>query len=154
MEKCSSSYYLEGHCSTDTNTNTNTEADNSFGLNSGSSWAVKRAIKLVQSDDLDFKLLGAREIRRLTKTSQRCRRLLSDSVEPLVSMLRTHDSSEACEASLLALLNLAVKDESYVSLFTFFSQRNLYFFVVFNILIFLVMVMNLMQIMNIWFEIN
>lgn len=111
MENCSSSSSLESHCSTDTNT----EADNSPGLISGSSWAVIQALKLVQSKDLYSKLQGAREIRRLTKTSQRCRRLLSDSVGPLVSMLRTHDSPEAHEASLRALLNLAVKDEKYVS---------------------------------------
>lgn len=73
--------------------------------------AVRRALLLVQSDDLDSKLEGAREIRRLTKTSQRCRRLLSDSVAPLTSMLRVRDSPEANESALLALLNLAVRDE-------------------------------------------
>ncbi|KAK4277971.1 hypothetical protein QN277_015884 [Acacia crassicarpa] len=72
--------------------------------------AVRRALQLLQSDDQDFKLQAARDIRRLTKTSQRCRRQLSQAVGPLVSMLR-FDSSESHEPALLALLNLAVKDE-------------------------------------------
>ncbi|KAI9116190.1 hypothetical protein K1719_013120 [Acacia pycnantha] len=58
----------------------------------------------------DFKLKAARDIRRLTKTSLRCRRQLSQAVGPSVSMLR-FDSSESHEPALLALLNLAVKDE-------------------------------------------
>ncbi|CAN6570097.1 unnamed protein product [Malus baccata var. baccata] len=74
--------------------------------------AVHRALELIQSDDQDSKLQGAQEIRRLTKTSQRCRRQLSDSVGPLVSMLRLRDSPESHESALLALLNLAVKDET------------------------------------------
>ncbi|KAK1439069.1 hypothetical protein QVD17_04884 [Tagetes erecta] len=54
---------------------------------------------------------AAKEIRRLTKTSQRCRRQFSPAIRPLVSMLCSH-SPEANEVALLALLNLAVKDES------------------------------------------
>jgi vacuolar protein 8 len=56
------------------------------------------------------KLEAAREIRRLTKTSHRSRRQFSAAVEPLVGMLCV-DSDELNEAALLALLNLAVKDE-------------------------------------------
>ncbi|XP_062004534.1 U-box domain-containing protein 2 [Rosa rugosa] len=74
--------------------------------------SVRRALELIQSDDHAFKLQGAQEIRRLTKTSQRCRRQLSDSVGPLVSMLRVHDSPDFHESALLALLNLAVKDDT------------------------------------------
>ena len=37
-------------------------------------------------------LQAAREIRRLTKTSQRCRRQLAEAVKPLVSMLRSSES--------------------------------------------------------------
>lgn len=76
------------------------------------SLAVRRALQLIQSDDPDSKLQAARDIRRLTKTSQRCRRHLSDAVGPLVSMLR-FDSPDAHEPALLALLNLAVKDVKY-----------------------------------------
>ena len=99
----------------------NSEADNnmtrpiSSSSSSSSSSAVQRALLLIQSDDSDSKLQAAREIRRLTKTSQRCRRQLSEAVKPLVSMLRVRvDSPESQpqhEAALLALLNLAVKDE-------------------------------------------
>ncbi|KAM7268860.1 hypothetical protein ACFE04_011026 [Oxalis oulophora] len=77
-----------------------------------SSSAVHRALQLIQSDDHDLKLEGAKEIRRLTKTSQRCRRQLADSINPLVHMLKTNDSVHLYhESALLALLNLAVKDE-------------------------------------------
>ncbi|KAI9078684.1 hypothetical protein K1719_039364 [Acacia pycnantha] len=65
---------------------------------------------LCQSNDPDFKLQAARDIRQLTKTSLRCRRQLSQAVGPSVSTLR-FDSSESHEPALLALLNLAVKDE-------------------------------------------
>ncbi|KAJ8761774.1 hypothetical protein K2173_004585 [Erythroxylum novogranatense] len=78
---------------------------------SSSATAVRRALHLVHSEDLDSKLEGAREIRRLAKTSQRCRRQLSEAVKPLVSMLRFHGSSESHESALLALLNLAVQNE-------------------------------------------
>ncbi|KAL8266165.1 hypothetical protein R6Q59_003509 [Mikania micrantha] len=54
---------------------------------------------------------AAKEIRRLTKTSHRCRRQFSSAIRPLVSMLCSQ-SPEANEAALLALLNLAVKDET------------------------------------------
>ncbi|PRQ45625.1 putative aminoacyltransferase, E1 ubiquitin-activating enzyme [Rosa chinensis] len=74
--------------------------------------SVRRALELIQSDDHALKLEGAQEIRRLTKTSQRCRRQLSDSVGPLVSMLRLHGSPDFHESALLALLNLAVKDDT------------------------------------------
>lgn len=68
-------------------------------------------LHLTQSNDLDSKIKAATEIRRLTKTSHRCRRRLSAAVPPLVDMLRS-DYGEAHEAALLALLNLAVKDEA------------------------------------------
>jgi vacuolar protein 8 len=79
--------------------------------------AVCRALLLIQSDDLSLKIEAAKEIRRLTKTSQRCRRQLADAVKPLVCMLRVgDDDSVEKESALLALLNLAVKDEKYVIL--------------------------------------
>ncbi|KAJ7000417.1 hypothetical protein D5086_008446 [Populus alba] len=75
--------------------------------------AVCRALLLIQSDDLSLKIEAAKEIRRLTKTSQRCRRQLADAVKPLVCMLRVgDDDSVENESALLALLNLAVKDET------------------------------------------
>ncbi|RVW24869.1 U-box domain-containing protein 4 [Vitis vinifera] len=73
--------------------------------------AVNRTLHLLQSDDPDSQIQAAKEIRRLTKTSQKCRRQLSPAVRPLVSMLRL-DSLDSNEAALLALLNLAVKDEN------------------------------------------
>ncbi|KAL2333241.1 hypothetical protein Fmac_014454 [Flemingia macrophylla] len=72
--------------------------------------AVRRALQLLNSGDPDLRLQAARDIRRLTKTSHRCRRQLAEAVPPLVSMLRL-DSPDSHEPALLALLNLAVKDE-------------------------------------------
>ncbi|MED6207286.1 hypothetical protein PIB30_034386 [Stylosanthes scabra] len=72
--------------------------------------AVRRALQLLYSGDPELRVQAARDIRRLTKTSHRCRRQLSEAVGPLVSMLRV-DSPESHEPALLALLNLAVKDE-------------------------------------------
>lgn len=72
--------------------------------------AVRRALQLLKSGVPELRLQAARDIRKLTKTSQRCRRQLSEAVGTLVSMLRV-DSVESHEPALLALLNLAVKDE-------------------------------------------
>ncbi|XP_010558679.1 PREDICTED: U-box domain-containing protein 3-like isoform X2 [Tarenaya hassleriana] len=76
-----------------------------------SSAAVQRALRLIGSNDPDSRFFAASEIRRLTKTSQRYRRHLSQAVESLVSMLRADSPESHHEAALLALLNLAVKDE-------------------------------------------
>ncbi|KAM7529832.1 hypothetical protein LguiB_033242 [Lonicera macranthoides] len=73
--------------------------------------ALHYTLRLINSDDTSSKLEAAREIRRLTKTSHRCRRHFSAAVRPLVHMLRS-DSDEINEAALFALLNLAVKDET------------------------------------------
>lgn len=54
---------------------------------------------------------AAREVRRLTRASARHRRKLAGAVEPLVAMLRSGAPDGAGEAALLALLNLAVRDE-------------------------------------------
>nr|GMD57065.1 U-box domain-containing protein 2 isoform X2 [Ipomoea batatas] len=78
---------------------------------SGSSSVVAQTLRLVQSDDPDAKVRAAREIRRLTKTSQRYRRLFCNAVAPLVDMLRS-SAVESNQAALLALLNLAVKDDA------------------------------------------
>lgn len=79
-------------------------------LPSSSSSAVNQTLLLLQSDDIGPRVRAAKEIRRLTKTSQRSRRQFSAAVEPLVDMLAS-DSADANEAALAALLNLAVKDE-------------------------------------------
>ncbi|XP_051127444.1 U-box domain-containing protein 4-like [Andrographis paniculata] len=75
-----------------------------------SSYTANQALVLLQSEDEEARVEAAKEIRRLTKTSQRYRRYLSAAVGPLVDMLRC-GSDEAKEAGLAALLNLAVKDE-------------------------------------------
>ncbi|XP_051117897.1 U-box domain-containing protein 3 [Andrographis paniculata] len=72
---------------------------------------VDETMLLLRSDDLDSRLQAAKNIRRLTKTSQRYRRHFCGAVEPLAEMLLC-DSAEANEAALAALLNLAVKDET------------------------------------------
>ncbi|XP_059297747.1 U-box domain-containing protein 7-like [Lycium ferocissimum] len=72
--------------------------------------SVYQTLILIQSDDPTLKVEAAKEIRRLTKTSKRYRRYFSNAVKPLVDMLSSN-SFEYEEAALLALLNLAVKDE-------------------------------------------
>ncbi|CAL5369270.1 unnamed protein product [Camellia sinensis] len=73
--------------------------------------AVDQTLLLIHSDDPSSQIHAAQEIRRLTKTSHRFRRHFSSAVPPLVLMLRS-SSPSATEAALLALLNLAVKDET------------------------------------------
>ncbi|XP_039122667.1 U-box domain-containing protein 4-like [Dioscorea cayenensis subsp. rotundata] len=72
--------------------------------------AMEGIMEGIFSEDVDRRIGAAKEIRRLTKTSTKHRQQLSGSIEPLVSMLRCGDP-EATEAAILALLNLAVKDE-------------------------------------------
>lgn len=76
--------------------------------------AVVHSLLLLIQDDNNpcSRIEAAKEIRRLTKTSQRCRKQFSSAIKPLVSMLRLEGDEEANEAALLALLNLAVKDET------------------------------------------
>ncbi|CAH8360054.1 unnamed protein product [Eruca vesicaria subsp. sativa] len=78
---------------------------------SSSSASIQRILSLIRSEDPESRLFAAREIRRLTKTSHRCRRHFSQAVEPLVAMLRLDSDESHHEAALLALLNLAVKYE-------------------------------------------
>ncbi|KAL4582444.1 hypothetical protein LXL04_006993 [Taraxacum kok-saghyz] len=75
--------------------------------------SITHTLSLIQDNNHDpfTKIQAAKEIRRLTKTSQRCRRQFSDAILPLVSMLQS-PSVEAKAAALLALLNLAVQDET------------------------------------------
>lgn len=88
-----------------------TDADTSAASSpSSSSSTVNHTLLLLQSDDLAARMDAAKEIRRLTKTSQRYRRHFSVAVAPLVQMLRGQ-SADANEAALAALLNLAVKDD-------------------------------------------
>uniref|UniRef100_A0A0D6R9K0 U-box domain-containing protein n=1 Tax=Araucaria cunninghamii TaxID=56994 RepID=A0A0D6R9K0_ARACU len=62
--------------------------------------------------DGETRTQAAREIRRLTKNSEKSRAYLAAGgvIAPLVSMLQS-DDAEAQEAALLALLNLAVRNE-------------------------------------------
>ncbi|GLU10684.1 hypothetical protein SLE2022_274700 [Rubroshorea leprosula] len=77
----------------------------------GATSAVHHVLHLIKSDDPDSKLQAAKDIRCLTKTWQRCRALLSDAIKPLVSMLQADSPPSHHESALLALHNLAVKDE-------------------------------------------
>lgn len=88
---------------------TGASSDNDTPRSSSSS-KVNETLQLIQSDAVELRVEAAKEIRRLTKTEQRYRRHFSTAVKPLADMLR-YDSPEANEAALLALLNLAVKDE-------------------------------------------
>jgi len=71
--------------------------------------ALQALVDRVRAGEVD----AAREVRRLTRASARHRRKLAAAVDPLVAMLRSA-APEAGEAALLALLNLAVRDERCV----------------------------------------
>ncbi|KAG9129750.1 hypothetical protein Leryth_015456 [Lithospermum erythrorhizon] len=73
--------------------------------------ANQTMILLAESNDSNSKVKAAGEIRRLTKSSERYRRELSEAIIPLVDMLRSH-FIQLNEAALPALLNLAVKDHT------------------------------------------
>ncbi|KAL0381452.1 UNVERIFIED_CONTAM: hypothetical protein Sangu_0209500 [Sesamum angustifolium] len=72
---------------------------------------VAQTLMLLESDDPNLRVQAAKDIRRLTKTSQRYRRHFSGAVGPLVDMLRC-GCADANEAALAAILNLAVKDDT------------------------------------------
>ncbi|XP_042027865.1 U-box domain-containing protein 4-like [Salvia splendens] len=91
-------------------TDASVDTDTAAAASSPSSSTVNHTLLLLHSDDLDARMEAAREIRRLTKTSQRYRRHFSVSIAPLVQMLRCQ-SADANVAALAALLNLAVKDD-------------------------------------------
>ncbi|KAF3328988.1 putative arm repeat-containing protein [Carex littledalei] len=69
----------------------------------------------LQSDDVAERVGAAKEIRRLTRVSSDHRRALSCAVGPLVQLLSCassrEDEEEEALAVMLALLNLAVRDE-------------------------------------------
>ena len=69
--------------------------------------ALRALVDRVRAGEVE----AAREVRRLTRASARHRRKLAAAVEPLVAMLRSGAPDDAGEAALLALLNLAVRDE-------------------------------------------
>lgn len=70
--------------------------------------------RLLKGADIDSQIAAAKEIRKLVRKSKssskiRCRLAAAGVISPLVSMLHL---PSACESALLALLNLAVRDES------------------------------------------
>ncbi|KAH9306452.1 hypothetical protein KI387_010856 [Taxus chinensis] len=73
---------------------------------------VDEIVRSVFHGEEDVKIRAAKEIRKMTKTSARSRANLAAKgvILPLVSMLRS-SNMEAKEAAVLALLNLAVKNE-------------------------------------------
>ncbi|KAJ0098553.1 hypothetical protein Patl1_21309 [Pistacia atlantica] len=100
MDCASDNLASSSSSSSDTNPDT-PRASSSSSSSSSSFSAVHRALNFIQSHDSDLKLEGAREIRRLTKTSQRCRRQLAAAVKPLVQMLCDHSSQSHHESALL-----------------------------------------------------
>ncbi|XP_010924704.1 U-box domain-containing protein 17 [Elaeis guineensis] len=87
-----------------------------YGEYSGDMGGVRTAVASegimdrIQSKDEECRIEAAKEIRLLTKTSSKHRRQLEGAIVPLVSMIRS-SNHETAEAAMLALLNLAVKDE-------------------------------------------
>ncbi|XP_020572554.1 U-box domain-containing protein 4-like [Phalaenopsis equestris] len=80
------------------------------GMRAASGEALQAIVSRVRGEDRETRMDAAREIRQLTKTSARHRRHLAGAIEPLVAMLRD-ENLDCVEVAILALLNLAVKDE-------------------------------------------
>ena len=76
---------------------------------------IEELARSLASDDgssFESKIQAARDIRKLAKRSVTARSMLAQAgvIQPLISMLVSSDA-EAREAALLALLNLAVRNE-------------------------------------------
>ncbi|OAY63709.1 U-box domain-containing protein 4 [Ananas comosus] len=81
------------------------------GEGAGEAAAARGVVeRLRAAEDAAERVAAAAEIRRLTRTSARHRRRLSGAIEALVEMLRSGVVGSG-EAAILALLNLAVRDE-------------------------------------------
>ncbi|KAJ3694359.1 hypothetical protein LUZ60_009839 [Juncus effusus] len=77
---------------------------------------MEGVIERLESPEKAGRITAAKEIRRLTKASPEHRRALACAVGPLVDLLSCagdegEGEEEAASAAMLALLNLAVKDE-------------------------------------------
>lgn len=80
---------------------------------------VEEAARRLKTGDLRAKIEAARDVRRLvrnssttnSKTAVRCRFAAAGVIEPLVSMLHNSLPLAAREAALLALLNLAARNQ-------------------------------------------
>lgn len=89
---------------------------------------VEEVARRLNNGDLRSKIEAAREVRRLvrrssnpnSKSAVRCHFAAAGVIEPLVSMLHGSFPLAAREAALLALLNLAARNQrSRLSLFLF-----------------------------------
>jgi len=80
--------------------------------------------------NLNTKIEAAREIRRMVRKSSKTRSKIADAgvIQPLIFMLSS-SNIDARQSSLLALLNLAVRNERYKDLFffIFFSSSGFWF---------------------------
>lgn len=105
-------------------------SDDEFTADDGRLAVVRETVDMAISGEPEMEVRAAWEIRRLTKTSAKYRRLFAEAgmIEPLVGMLAS--PTDGCkEAALLALLNLAVKDErcdSSSSSRSFFFNSKIY----------------------------
>lgn len=81
------------------------------------------ANKVINGDDIYVKIQGARDIRRLVRNSSAVRarsNFAAAGVIPALVPMLSSVNFEAKEASLVALLNLAARNELYVFLGIFF----------------------------------
>ncbi|GFQ05967.1 hypothetical protein PHJA_002740700 [Phtheirospermum japonicum] len=92
----------------------------------GRKMMVEEVARVLNHGDLRARIEAARDVRRLvrksssanSKSAVRCRFAAAGVIEPLVSMLHSSLPLAAREAALLALLNLAARNQRYrLSLF-------------------------------------
>lgn len=82
---------------------------------------VEEVAKRVRNGDLAVRIEAARDVRRMvrksssasSKSSLRCRLAAAGVIEPLVSMLHGCFPLPAREAALLAILNVAARNQRY-----------------------------------------
>lgn len=99
------------------------ESESNSNSNEASSWSrkmmVEETARRLKSGDLRAKIEAARDVRKLvrkssssnSKSAVRGRFASAGAIEPLVSMLHSTMPLAAREAALLALLNLAARNQ-------------------------------------------
>jgi vacuolar protein 8 len=101
-----------------------TTSSSTTTLTSTATWKQNQTIQTLSekltNGNLNTKIEAAREIRRMVRKSSKTRSKIADAgvIQPLIFMLSS-SNIDARQSSLLALLNLAVRNERYKDLFFF-----------------------------------
>jgi len=109
---------------TTTSSSTTTTTTTLTTTTTTTTWKQNQTIQTLSekltNGNLNTKIEAAREIRRMVRKSSKTRSKIADAgvIQPLIFMLSS-SNTDARQSSLLALLNLAVRNERYKDLFFF-----------------------------------